>query len=104
MESREPGSQPALPGSHVSVNQLPNLTESPFCSRRTFTTIAQGGCVYFSVNGPIVMRLCARNLILLKANHLLKAKELTCLAKTVKAAGMTAALNLLLTNCAMKWK
>lgn len=41
--------------------------------------------------------LSARNLILLKANNLLKA-ELSCLTKTVEDAGTIGALDLLLTD------
>ena len=50
------------------------------------------------------MQLSASNLILLKADHLLKAK-LICFAKKVKEAGIIAALDLLLTgkNYALKW-
>ena len=43
------------------------------------------------------MQAPTSNLILLKVNHLLKAK-LICLVKKIKEAGITAPLDLLLSN------
>lgn len=64
---------------------------------RTLSTISQDGCVYYSVNGSIIIQVSASNLILLKADHLLKS-ELVFLAKKIKEVGIIAALDLLFSN------